>query len=472
MKLRWVAAALCVVVVGAAAFAVISRRKRDEGPPNIVLILLDDADKASVELMPNIRSLIADRGMTFERAYVTESSCCPSRASILTGDYVHNHGVLGNRTRDPGGYAAFAQKGHEERTFTRNLQRAGYSTGLFGKYFNLYGPTTASANHVPPYWDSWVATFQDTYYDWMGNDNGTVRTWGDTPSDYATTVFGRSARRFIKGMEDDRPFFIYNSFTAPHFHYTDPPDHDSEFANVEPPSFDKPSFDEADMSDKPKFYRQRPRLSPKNLKDIRFKYTHRLRLLLGVDDYVKRLVSDLEDRGELDNTYIFVTSDNGWMQGEHRRPQEKAVEYEESIKMPFFVRGPGIEAGSKSSELISLVDLFATFVDISGGKQLRDGRSLVPLLKGTATEWRDRLLVEWPQISMVPSFGVLMTDRYKYVRHGTGEEELYDLEDDPYEVSSAHASQEAMLKRMRPQLDALEKCKGASCRTADGGPPD
>jgi arylsulfatase A-like enzyme len=462
------ALSLCATSLHPAAAGVVA------GPPNIVLILLDDADRAAVEAMPNVDALIRQQGMTFDRTYVTLSQCCPSRASILTGEYVHNHKVFGNKAVDSGGFLKFAQKGHERRTFARELRELGYKTGIFGKYLNEYGPATGSSSHRPRYWNRWFLTFDPAFYGYTVNDNGHIRTYGSNPAAYATTVFGQKARRWLNRTAKKQPFMAFASFTAPHEPWTDPPNHRREFANARPPSFSKPSFNERNMSDKPRFYRSEGRISPADKKGIRVRYVHRKRMLLAVDDFVKRLVTDLTMSGELDNTYIFVTSDNGWMQGEHRRIREKAVVYEESVNMPLFVRGPGIVPGSSSSKLVSLLDLFPTFVELAGGATTRDGRSIVPLLLGESVPWRTGLLIQWTnRITKIPGYRAVITDRYKYVVHATKEKELYDLEQDPFELESMHKSADpALVDGLREQLGELSHCRGATCRTADGGPPD
>ena len=470
--LRLVAVLIGLAVLGASLWS----RQQSEAvePPNIVLVFADDADKASMEALPNIDALIAQQGMSFERFYATQPVCCPSRASLLLGRYSHNHKVWTNTASRGGGFSGFRKRKHENATIARELRTHGYVSGLFGKYLNEYGPASGSEGHVPRYWNRWFATFDAKYYRYTVNDEGRVRTFGRRSHSYATSVFGNRARRWIGRVRDRKPFFAFVSMTAPHSPYVDPPNHRGEYSGDDAPSESKPSFNEDDVSDKPRYIRTRPRLSGSDVRGIRNRYRHRMRMLLALDDFVGKLVGDLQASGELDNTYIFVTSDNGWMQGEHRRRAQKGDPYEESVRLPLFVRGPGITPGTTTHDLVSMVDLYATFADLAGGSTLRDGRSIATLLDGTATDWRDGVLVEWPsRVSAIPGYRALVTERYKYVRYATGERELYDLLTDPFETDSLHASADpALVEQLKTQLRALEKCAGASCRTADGGPHD
>ena len=467
-----VAAAGFVALAVLAASLWSKQRTEADEPPNIVLVLTDDADKQSVEELPKIKSLIGDQGMTFDRFYATQAVCCPSRASLLLGRYSHNHNVWTNAAANGGGFSGFRGRGHERKTIARELRSHGYTSGLFGKYLNEYGPASGSERHVPPYWNRWFATFNADYHNFSVNDEGRIRSFGHQRRAYATTVFGNRARRWIERVGDKKPFFAFVSMTAPHAPYVDPPNHRGEYASDVPPSESKLSFNEDDVSDKPRYVRERPRLSAADKRGIRSRYRHRMRMLLAVDDFVGKLVADLEASGELANTYIFVSSDNGWMQGEHRRRQEKGDAYEESVRLPLLVRGPGIATGSTSDDLVSMADLFATFSELSGGSEQRDGRSIAGLLHGTATGWRDRLLIEWPpRVSTIPGYRGIVTDQYKYVRYATGEEELYDLVADPFETQSLHDSADpALLADLRAKLSALASCSGDGCRTADGGP--
>ncbi|MEX2393069.1 MAG: sulfatase-like hydrolase/transferase, partial [Actinomycetota bacterium] len=219
--------------------------------PNIVFVLVDDADAALLEEMPNISSLIVDQGIRFERFYATQAQCCPSRSTLFTGEFVHNHNVRSNN-KSEGGYARFLKEGHEERTVARELQQHSYRTGLFGKYLNHYGPRTGSARHVPPFWDRWFAPFNQSKYDYKVNDRGHVRTFGDRRRDYSTNAIGHISQKWItQNVGRPEPLFAYISYLAPHSPYVDPPGHRNDYKGASSPAITKDSFGEADVTDKP-----------------------------------------------------------------------------------------------------------------------------------------------------------------------------------------------------------------------------
>lgn len=440
--------------------------------PNIVFVMTDDLDKASLEKMPNIKSLMADQGATFDNYYVSEALCCPSRSTYLLGEYVHNHGVGGNNPPS-GGYQTFHKRGHERRTIAVRLKQGGYATGLFGKYMNGYGEDRGYTRHVPPGWDKWFAKFNQKRYEWYANADGTVRYFGTKPRDYSDDVIGKRARGFVQNNVSGGPFLAYVTPNAPHGPYVDPPDHQKEFAGEVAPR--NPNFNEANVSDKPSFVRDNPSLTARSKKYIDSSYRHRLRMLLAVDDMVKGIVQDLQASGELDNTYVFLTGDNGWMQGEHRIPLGKSVPYEESMKQPLMVRGPGIAPGTHVSQLALNTDLYSTFSEIAGVPQDRDGRSLMPLLRGESPSgWRNQILLEKlsGEGNTPDFFGVRTEEGYKYVEYKNGEKELYYLKDDPYELESQHNKAESapLIADLKVKLEALKSCSGQTCREAEDAP--
>jgi N-acetylglucosamine-6-sulfatase len=293
-------------------------------------------------------------------------------------------------------------------------------------------------------------------------------------------VIAKKARAWISRRASREPFFAYVAPYAPHGPYVDPPAHTTEFAGERAPR--NPSFNEADVSDKPGYVSDRPLLTVTDEAGIDQRYESGLRMMLAVDDMVKGIVADLRAAGELDNTYIFVTSDNGFMQGEHRFSSGKGKPYEEASEVPLLVRGPGITPGTRISDLAVNTDLYETFSDIAGAGEDRDGRSLLPLLHGDAPSWRNQILLEnlsgdggqepddggAPDDSRVPDYYGIRTDRYKYVEYATGEKELYDLDNDPYELESIHATADrALLSDLQDKLDALKSCTGQTCRTAE-----
>jgi arylsulfatase A-like enzyme len=220
-------------------------------------------------------------------------------------------------------------------------------------------------------------------------------------------------------------------------------------------------------------------LTARDVAAINKRYNDRVAMQLSADDVLGQITSELQHLGELSNTYIFVTSDNGWMHGEHRITADKLVPYEESVHMPMFVTGPGITPGAHSSDLTSMVDLYATFDAIAGGDEQRDGRSMLPIFSGGSNGRRQDLIENLstnPRRPLnskskgPPDYFGLVDGQYKYVHYFTGEQELYDLSVDPDETTNLVASDPSVVATLRAKLGPLEHCSGAGCRTADSAP--
>jgi len=273
-----------------------------------------------------------------------------------------------------------------------------------------------------------------------------------------------------------KPFFLWLTYTAPHSGGPNPnpqppsncdgtakpaPRHAHAFDSEPLPS--PPNFNEADVSDKPAEIQSRPLFTQTRIDNITRQYRCRLESLLSVDEGVKRIVGALKARGELGNTYVAYTSDNGFFHGEHRIPNGKQHIYEESIRVPLEMRGPRIPRGRTVRDLTINADLTATILDIantSPGLKL-DGRSLLPFARHPTRERGRELLIEQP------TFEAIRTHRYMYAEHDTGEQELYDLRNDPFELQSLHSSTAyaPVMARLANRLHDLENCAGASCRT-------
>jgi len=432
--------------------------------PNIVFVLTDDLDFASAQKMPQIRSLLAEQGISFEEAFVSHSLCCPSRSTILTGLYDHNHNVLGNKPPD-GGFKKFVSEGHEENTIGVHLQDAGYQTAFFGKYLNGYA--AGDPTHVPPGWDEWYGKLDEQkLYDYRINENGEEVSYGDSTEDFFTDVLSGKATDFVRrAASDSRPFFMYVAPTAPHGPATPAERHKGAFSDEEPPR--PPSFDEEDVSDKPSQIQNTERISEEEASKIDDDYRQRLESTLAVDDMVGALVRELEEAGELDNTYIFFTSDNGFEQGEHRIKRGKNQAYEESVRVPLLVRGPGVPAGSKTGKLALNTDFAPTFADLAGAEFAADGRSLKPLLGGSQDpSWRRSILLE--RVPTPRGYRAIRTETHKYVEYNNGEKELYDLRADPYELDNVYESADpSLLEDLKAKLDALKDCSEGGCREAE-----
>jgi N-acetylglucosamine-6-sulfatase len=452
--------------------------------PNIILILADDLDLASAQQMPNLRSLLLKDGVSFENAFVSYPLCCPSRATILTGLYAHNHYVVGNKPPS-GGFEKFREQGLEESTIADQLQEEGYRTALFGKYLNHYPGDDPT--YVPPGWDEWHAKLDQSvereegtsaegsvvegytkYYDYELNENGEVVTHGDSPEDYLTDVLSDEAINFVQHTAPDpKPFFLYLAPAAPHDPATPAVRHEDAFVGEKAPR--PASFDEEDVSDKPPWIRQKRSISDRQAsREIDGRYRKRIASMLAVDEMLGSLFTQLEYTDQLDDTFIFFTSDNGWQQGEHRIKTGKLYPYEESVHVPLFVRGPGVPAGSKVEKLVLNTDFAPTFADLTGVLFPADGRSFAPLLRGEDPAWRSEVLLEAAGGGSPPSYTAVRTETHKYVEYQTGSRELYDLEADPYEMENVYETADSSLVQdLRAKLDALRECTGDGCRKAE-----
>ncbi len=466
--------------------------------PNIVFILTDDLDYASAQKMPEIGALLREEGTSFENTFVSHPICCPSRATILTGLYDHNHDVRTNSPPD-GGFEKFRDEGLEESTIAARLQEGGYQTAYFGKYLNGYGQTDPT--HVPPGWDEWYGKVNEQQlYDYALNENGEEVSYGSEEEDFFTDILSEKATNFVeRAAPEDQPFFAYVAPTAPHGPATPAERHEGAFADEEAP---RPlSFNEEDVSDKPPPIRDAKPISEEEASNIDDYYRQRLESMLAVDEMVGALVEELEAAGELENTYIFFTSDNGWFSGEHRIHSGKNRAYEESARVPLFVRGPGIPAGSAVEDLAVNTDFAPTFAELAGISFPADGRSLAPLLYGEEPlSWRSAILLEKlpteeggedagkakgkakgksksktgagsvPKsgVGGSPSFWAVRTATHKYVEYDNGERELYDLQNDPYELENVYESADpSLIEDLEARLERLKECSGDGCRQAE-----
>ena len=451
--------------------------------PNVVVIETDDQTQASIGVMPNLASLVAGEGVTFRHSYVNFSLCCPSRSTFLTGQYVHNHRVWGNLP-PRGGFRRF-QRLHGRNNLAVWLKRAGYHTALIGKYLNGYGGR--HPRQVPRGWTEWdsgVGAGAQAVYDYDLNQNGQLVHYGNAPADFKQDVLTDRAVDFIgRRAPQAKPFFLWLTYTAPHASVGTPdpspqppadcgdapqpaPRHAGAFDSTPLPM--NPDFNEADVSDKPKFIRSQHRLTPARIADLGRYYRCELASLLSVDDGVKRVVDALDSSDELANTYLIFTSDNGQLHGEHRIPIGKGRAYEESIRVPLEIRGPGVPHGRVSQALAINADLAPTIARIAHARPglKLDGRSLLGVAKHPRRKLRRTLEIEQPRYIGLPAFRGVHTHRYVYVRYSTGEKELYDTVRDPWELhNKAHAHAFRRVRhRLAARLRRLRDCKGRSCR--------
>jgi N-acetylglucosamine-6-sulfatase len=397
--------------------------------PNIVLVLTDDQRWDTLGAMPTVERELVRRGVTFANAFAVDPLCCPSRASILTGNYPHTTGVWSNGGRR-GGWQAF--RNEERSTLAVWLQRAGYTTAFLGKYVNSYASTV-----VPQGWNRWFAFVPSNvpnFVDYELNVDGTIVP--SQPGEYSTDVLAAEAVRFIETTPE--PFFLLLAPYAPHGPATPAPRHADAFSDV--PPWRPPSHAEADVSDKPAYIRARPLPDPAVQAGRDAFRIDQLRSLLAVDDAVANVLGALARGGRLANTVIAYTSDNGHAWGEHRHFAKQAP-HEESIRVPLVVRYDALGTGPRTrTEIAANVDLAPTFAELAGAAAPpTEGRSLVPLLGGARAGWRNALLLEHLRGSPsrgVPTYCALRRPTAVYVQYGTGEEELYDLTQDPYQLEN------------------------------------
>jgi N-acetylglucosamine-6-sulfatase len=461
--------------------------------PNIILIVLDDLDSTVVTQLPEYQELVADRGATFANFFVTTPLCAPSRASLLRGQYAHNHGLLTNTVPD-GGFLAFHRLGREASTIATWLHDAGYRTALTGKYLNGF-PRDVGHRYVPPGWDEWfgVTSKRSLYYGFTLNENGTAVDYGDAPTDYETDVLAAKAADFVKrSTGEDTPFFLYVAPLAPHAPATDAPRHAEEFTDVQ--FVRPPSFNEADISDKPTWLHAAPLLTDNQVSQVDENQRKRLRSLLPVLELLTGLMDELRTRDALENTYILITSDNGWFAGEHRLGIGKQAVYEESIRVPLVVLGPGVPAGETIKDLALNIDLAPTIAALAGvtPPAFVDGRSLMPLLQGEPPPAarqaalielfapadggktqpdKDEPVASGEVAKDVPPYRALRTAEAVYVEYDSGERELYDLRVDPYELDNlANNADPTLITRFSTRLAELARCAGDTCRVAEDAP--
>ncbi|MFN8233510.1 MAG: sulfatase [Actinomycetota bacterium] len=432
--------------------------------PNIVLILTDDQRYDSLFSMSNVVRLLGDRGVTFDQAIVSNPLCCPSRATILTGAYSHTTRVWTNVYASwsrYGAWPAFHEAGDEDGTIAVALHDAGYRTALFGKYLNEF-----PGDQAPPGWDR-ISAFVNNQgggyfdYDLFRQDEQGRRSvhYGSAPTDYSTDVLADDAVSFLRSVDADDPLFLYYAPFAPHAAIVPAPrdvgtweDHRQTLP---------PSFDEADVSDKPAYIRERGALSEGF---ARQKYELAYEALQGVDRAVGRIVGALRETDRLRSTLLVFMSDNGIAMGDHRWDY-KLTPYEESIHVPLVIRYDPLtsaRAGTRTDALVSNVDLAPTFAEVAGvafdGVGRVDGTSLASLLDGSATRIRSGLLLEhadYPGHYHVPSYCGLRTPGWTYVRYSGGVEELYDLRHDPFELSNLARTRPPVLGRLRERTDRL-----------------
>jgi arylsulfatase A-like enzyme len=420
IKGRYAVAALCglsMVVMPPTAAPVV---QASAPLPNVVFILTDDQRADTLWAMPEVQMQLVAHGVNFTDAFVSNPECCPSRAAILTGNYSHTTGVYTNRSSSVGGFRAF----DDSSTLATWLDGAGYRTGLIGKYLNGYSPTS---QYVPPGWDRWFVG--DGYFNYLVNDQGVVVSYGSAPEDYSTDVLAQQADEFIRQTPAGEPLFLYFAPRAPHTPATPAPRHADAFSDLQ--VVHPPSYNEADVSDKPAYVRALLPV-PDGVHPF---WREQYRSLLAIDEAVGTIMRSLEDTGRLAETLVVFSSDNGMTWGEHRL-RDKFTPYEESIRVPLVIRFDALrQTPSIVDELVVNIDLAPTAAAAAGVGVSTDGSSLLPLIAGNSTSWRRSFLLEH-LLGVAPAYCGVRHTRFTYVKYETGEEELYDLALDPYQLDN------------------------------------
>lgn len=428
-------------------------------PPDVILVVTDDQRWDSLWAMPVVSERIATRGVTFPEAFVVNPLCCPSRASILTGLY--SHSTLVYRQSPPFGRFEWFD---DASTLATWLDGAGYATGLFGKYLDGY-QHAALTGYVPPGWDRWVAFVRSAPLGYALTVDGEVVR----PSGHSTEVLAAEAVRFVG--EAEGPLFVVFAPASPHAPATPSREDAAAFGDLEPAR--PPSFDEADVTDKPAWVQELPRLSQTQRDQVDELRRDEFRSLLGVDRAVGRILDALRAEGRLANALVIYTSDNGLLHGEHRWTKKEAP-YEEAIRVPLVLRWDeaGWPRGSRLDALALNVDLAPTIAEAAGVATPRaEGLSLLPVLADVGAPWRADFLIEHLEgTNPVPTYCAVRSERWKLVRYATGEEELYDLLHDPFELGSlaADPSMRPVRDRLRERLREL--CAPEPPGFADPGP--
>ena len=466
--------------------------------PNVVVVMTDDERYDDMTTMPLTRRFIGDAGVTFRRYFASYPVCCPARATFFTGQYAQNHGVRCLYPACGGGYGKLNQRNY----LPVWLEDAGYVTSHIGKFLNGYGKEPETPMR-PNGWTDWqglidMTTYRMWGYTFFENDHRETygRVMSRNPDLYQTDVITKKAARFIdeRAGGDKPPFFLSVAYLAPHHEsgatqrrtgqlVRAAPRHRGRYAHRAMP---RPfNYNEFDVSDKPSWLGRYNRpIKPKREAAIATRFRQRWESLLAVDEGVERIIEELRQTGELDTTYVIFTSDNGYMQGEHRVRQGKMLPYDASTHLPFLIRGPGIPRDRRTDAVVGDVDLAATIMDVTPARpgHALDGRSLIPFARNThLRNLRPFLHTTAGQGShgrtntreggakgtetRVPAWAAVRTTRWLYIAYKGRGTELYDLKRDEWEMSSLALDPRYRQLRntLRRVLQDLRTCRGRSC---------
>ncbi|GAB3269696.1 hypothetical protein GCM10027456_56430 [Kineosporia babensis] len=461
------------------------RTAQDPAKPNLVLVLLDDMSMNLLQYVPSVAQM-QQEGTTFSNYYVTDSLCCPSRASIFTGRYPHNTGIYRN-VGDDGGYVTFKALGLESDTMAVDLQKAGYRTAMMGKYLNQYQPGfPEKPRKVPAGWSEWaVAGYGYNGYNYSLNQNGEVVKYGSDPQDYITDVLSGRAQDFIRRAgSENQPFMLEVAPFMPHAPYIPAERHKNELAGLKAPRTES--------------YGARPKNAPSWLKPYQLTkadqknmdrdFRLRAQTMLSIDEMITAMRKQLTELGIANNTYLVFSSDNGYHMGEHSLTNGKTTAFDTDIQVPFVVVGPDVPAGQTVDALASNIDIRSTFGDLAGAQvpETVDGRSLAPLWRkeDPGPEERKFVLVEHhgpvtdkkdpdyplPEGGNPPDYEAIRGPDWLYVVYKSGEQEYYDMSKDPFQLNNIARKMPAKrLKQLNTALRRAEACAGTvACAKAQG----
>jgi len=455
------------------------------GRPNIVFVLTDDLSTDLVRFMPHVLAM-ERHGLTFTNYFVSDSLCCPSRASIFTGNFPHDTHVYGNFGTQ-GGFQAFHRRGEERHTFAVALKRHGYRTAMMGKYLNGYmqaaghvadgTATDVPSTYVPPGWSEWdVAGWGYPEFNYTLNENGVLRRFGHKPSDYLTNVLARKGVAFIHAAaQRHHPFFLELATFAPHSPYTPAPADRGDFPGLRAPR--PPSFDVL-PTDAPQWLAGRGPLTRKQKSRINWAFRRRAQSVQAVDRMIGRIEEALSANGVAGSTYLVFSSDNGLHAGQYRLMPGKLTAFDTDIRVPLVVTGPGVPVAKSAPLMAENIDLAKTFATLGGTKLAGDGHSLKSLFEGKSPpHWRDAVLIEHqgpllqvldpdyqqPASGSPTTYEAMRTNAFLYVEYADAEREFYDLRSDPFELHNiAGRLTLRQLSRLHAELGALERCHGGN----------